>query len=181
MIRRRMPLMVILAIIVVGVIVDQITKALAVAYLEPGQPVSIISDFFQLQLHRNPGAAFSTGTSFTLVFAILALVVLVAVSIFVIPKVESMIWAITVGLGTAGVLGNFIDRLSQPPAPFGGYVIDFFAVKYFAVFNVADIFLTTSAFLIVIITLVVKVDFAGNKYKSSHADGKSAELAQKQE
>ena len=157
------PGMVMLGIFVVGVGFDQITKALAVAHLVPGEPVSILSDVFQLQIFRNPGAAFSTGTSMTVVFSALALAVLIAVSIWVIPKVRSYLWAVAVGMGMAGVAGNFIDRLVRAPGPFKGHVIDFFSVKYFAVFNVADILLTCSAILIVLNTLVFRVDLAGER------------------
>ena len=161
--RRTVSLVIILTIIVGGVAIDQATKALALARLTPGEPVRLVSDLLQLSLLRNPGAAFGTGTSLTIGFSILALVVLVAVSVFIIPKVRSKAWAVAVGLGTAGVAGNFIDRLFQPPGPFQGHVIDFFALKYFAVFNVADIFLTSAAILIIVIAVFLKLDFTGTR------------------
>lgn len=157
------PLILILAIIVLGITLDQFTKALALDRLTPGVPVPIVSDIFQLSLLRNPGAAFGTGTSLTLVFSILALLVVIAVAVFIIPKVHSRLWAVAVGLGMAGVTGNFIDRLIRPPKPFQGHVIDFFALKYFAVFNVADIFLTAAAILIVVIALFVRIDLSGSR------------------
>jgi len=152
---------IIVSIIVVGVVVDQIAKAIAVARLVPGRPVKLVSDIFELLLMRNPGAAFSTGTSLTAVFTVLAIVVLVGVSIWIVPKVRCRIWAVTIGLGMAGVLGNLVDRLVRTPGPFRGYVIDFFALKYFAVFNVADIMLTTAAVLIVVMALFKRIDFDG--------------------
>ncbi|MCL2482944.1 MAG: signal peptidase II [Propionibacteriaceae bacterium] len=155
------PLTWILSLVFVGVVVDQITKAMALARLVPGEPVSVISDYFQLDLLRNPGAAFSTGTGLTVVFSCLALVVLVGASVWVIPRVRCVPWAIAVGLGMAGVAGNFIDRMVRPPGPFRGYVVDFFSVKYFAVFNVADILLTTAALLILLFVLVFKLDITG--------------------
>jgi len=154
---------VMIAIIVAGIGLDQATKALAITDLAPNEPVHIISDYFQLQLLRNPGAAFSTGTSLTWVFSILALVVLVAVSIWVVPKVQSIFWAVTIGMGMAGVAGNFIDRLVRSPGPFMGHVIDFFAVKHFAVFNVADILLVCTAILIVLDAFVFRIDLKGTR------------------
>jgi len=151
----------IVGLIVVGVVTDQITKAIAVARLVPGVPIRLVADIFSLELLRNPGAAFSTGTGMTVGFTILALVVLVAVSSFVVPKVRSLAWAAAIGLGMAGVAGNFIDRLVRPPGPFRGYVVDFFSLKYFAVFNVADILLTTAAILIVVFALFVRIDLGG--------------------
>ena len=159
----RFCLAVISGIIAAGVAADQITKALALARLDPYQPVSVVSDLFELRLVRNPGAAFSTGTSVTPLFSALAVAVLVAVSIWVVPKVRCLSWAVVTGLGMAGIAGNFIDRLVRPPGFFRGYVIDFFSLKYFAVFNVADILLTTAAVLIVVLSVFVKLDLSGSR------------------
>ena len=163
--------LVMLAIIVAGVGIDQITKAVAIARLVPGEPVPVVSDIVSFQIFRNPGAAFSTGTSLTVVFSVLALAVLVAVSVWVVPKVRSMSWAVAVGMGMAGVAGNFIDRLVRAPGVFRGHVIDFIAVKHFAVFNVADMLLTCAAALIVLIVFVFKVDLSGERI--SYATGKT--------
>ncbi|MDR0488148.1 MAG: signal peptidase II [Propionibacteriaceae bacterium] len=163
-------MIIISVLIVVGVVIDQATKALALAKLTPGEPISIISDIFQLSLLRNPGAAFGTGASLTVGFAILAIVVLTLLTFFVVPKVRSMVWAIPIGLGMAGMTGNFVDRLIRPPGIFQGHVIDFFAVKYFAVFNVADIFLTVAAILVVALTLFYKTDFTGTKTDRADKD-----------
>jgi len=163
------PLALMLILIVGGVALDQITKALAIAWLVPGRPVPIVSDLLQFDLWRNPGAAFSTGAGLTVGFAVLALLVLIAVSVFVLPRVRCLVWAIAIGMGMAGVAGNFIDRLVRPPGPFRGYVIDFFSLKYFAIFNVADILLTAAAVLIVVIALWVRVDLSGEHPVREHA------------
>ena len=155
--------LVILGLVGVGVGVDQITKAWAVRSLGRGEIVALVSDIFKLQLYRNPGAAFSTGTSLTVVFAALAVIVLVAVSWWVVPRVHCLRWAIAVGLGMAGVAGNLVDRLVQPPGVMRGYVIDFFALKYFAVFNVADVLLTAAAIMIVVLALFIRLDFNGER------------------
>jgi len=164
--------MVMLGIIVAGIGLDQITKALAIARLAPGESIPILSDVLTLRLLRNPGAAFSTGTSLTVVFSILALVVLIAVSVWVIPRVRSKLWAVAVGMGMAGVAGNFIDRLVRSPGPFRGHVIDFFSLKHFAVFNVADILLTCAAILIVLNTLVFKIDLGGGHVSYSNHESR---------
>jgi len=171
--RSRAALIVMLGIIAVGVCLDQITKAVAIARLVPDEPVSVVSDIVQFQIFRNAGAAFSTGTSLTVAFSVLALAVLVAVSVWVMPKVRSLAWAIAVGMGMAGVAGNFIDRLVRSPGVFRGHVIDFISVKHFAVFNVADMLLTCSAALIVLIVFVIKVDLEGEPvtYHSAHKAG----------
>jgi signal peptidase II len=137
-----------------GLAVDQITKALAVHYLDPGVPVALLGDWFQLQLFRNPGAAFSLGERFTVVFAALAVLVLVAALWWAVRRVRRPWWAVLVGLGLAGVAGNLVDRLVRPPGVFQGHVIDFLFVRGFATFNVADICLTTTAGLLIVTVLL---------------------------
>ena len=148
-------------LIVVGVGVDQITKALAVARLVPGRPIQLVGDLFQFSLYRNPGASFSMGAGLTLLFTFLAVAVLVGTLAWVVPKVRCWTWAVAVGLGLAGVAGNLIDRLVRAPGPFRGHVVDFLALKHFAVFNVADVLLTSAAGLIVLLTVFFRRDFDG--------------------
>ncbi|MCL1906702.1 MAG: signal peptidase II [Propionibacteriaceae bacterium] len=155
---RRWSLMMIVGLTIAGVGLDQVTKALAVARLQPHQPVSLVGDILELALVRNPGAAFGTGTSLTLGFTILAMIVVVVVCLAIIPRVRSAMWAVIIGMGMAGVIGNLIDRLFQPPAVFRGHVIDFISLKHFAVFNVADIFLTCAAGLAIIVSWRTKSD-----------------------
>ena len=46
----------------VVILVDQVTKYLAVKHLEGQPPIEIIGRLVQLDFRRNPGAAFSIGT-----------------------------------------------------------------------------------------------------------------------
>ena len=55
------------AVALVAFLVDQVTKYLAVERLSDRPHVRVVGDLLQLTLARNPGAAFSTGTGFTLV------------------------------------------------------------------------------------------------------------------
>jgi len=157
-------------LILLGVGLDQLTKALAVAYLTPGRPVRLVGDLFQLSLYRNPGASFSMGSQLTVVFSSLAVVVLVGTLVWVVPKVRCWSWVVAVGLGLAGVAGNLGDRLFRQPGPFRGYVVDFLALKYFAVFNVADVLLTSAAVLIVVLSLFLKRDFNGRRVTRGEAE-----------
>ena len=56
-------------------VLDQITKYLAVRYLEGHPPVEVIGQWVRLYFLRNPGAAFSIGTAYTWVFAAIAIAV----------------------------------------------------------------------------------------------------------
>ncbi len=153
-----------------GAAVDQGTKLLALRFLTPGRPIPLVSDILQLFLLRNAGAAFSTGESLTIVFSLLALVALVVIIAFVVPRVRSRIWAVAVGLALAGVLGNFIDRLFRAPSFLRGHVIDFLSLKHFAVFNVADMMLTAAAVLVVVCALFLKLNLDGKVFADEKAD-----------
>ncbi|WP_284548185.1 signal peptidase II [Aestuariimicrobium sp. T2.26MG-19.2B] len=145
---------VLLAVIAVLLLVtDQITKQVALTHLDPRDPPEFLGGFFRLWLVFNPGAAFSLGTSSTLFFSILAMVVLALLVFVIAPRVRSVGMAVVVGLGIAGVGGNFIDRVVRDPSPFRGHVIDFLSFGTFPVFNVADMCLTSAAGLMILLSL----------------------------
>jgi signal peptidase II len=89
----------------------------------------------------------------TAVFAVLALVVVVLAIWWAARRVGRRSWAIVVGLGLAGALGNLIDRLVEPPGLLRGHVVDFIYLRHFATFNVADASLTTAAGLMILFVL----------------------------
>jgi len=137
-----------------GLALDQVTKAMAVAWLDPTNPPKILGGLVTFQLIRNPGAAFSMGENATVLFAGLAVVALVAVSVWLVPRVTARTWAVATGLLLAGVAGNLTDRLFRPPGVMRGHVVDFIQLPYFAIVNVADICLTSAAATMVIVSLV---------------------------
>lgn len=57
------------------------------------------------------------------------------------------------GLMLAGIAGNLTDRLFRAPGPLRGHVVDMFQFPHFAIFNVADVFITAAAGLIILIAL----------------------------
>ncbi len=129
-------------------VADQVTKLLAVDRLSE-RDRSLVGDLLTLHLVRNPGAAFSTGTEYTLVlscFAIAAALVVLWVS----RRVGSRVWAVALGLLLAGVLGNLTDRLLRAPGPLRGHVVDFLQLPNWPVFNLADIAINVAAGLILL-------------------------------
>lgn len=130
-------------------VVDLVTKTLAVARLEGREPVEVVGDFFQLTLVRNPGAAFSTGTSYTVVLTLIA-VTAVGVVLFLSRRLQSRLWAFGLGALLGGVLGNLTDRLFREPGFGRGHVIDMFQLPNWPVFNVADIFINVAAGVIIL-------------------------------
>lgn len=133
-----------------GVGVDQLTKSLAVAHLAPGDSRPLIGSLLQLHLTRNPGAAFSTGTSVTVLLSLVAIVAAFVVAWVLVAKARDLLWVLALGLLQAGILGNVIDRLLRSPSPLKGHVVDFLQLPHWPIFNVADCCITVAAVLIVI-------------------------------
>jgi signal peptidase II len=127
---------------------DQVTKALALRHLADGD-VELLGSWFVLHLVRNPGAAFSTGTEYTVVLSILAIVA-VCVVLFLSRRIGSPGWAVTMGLLLAGVAGNLTDRVVRDPSPLRGHVIDMLMLPNWPVFNVADICINVAAAMILV-------------------------------
>ncbi len=116
---------------------DVISKVIVVATLSPLQPVRLLGGFLQLTLLRNGGAAFSFGTSMTVVFSLIAVSV-IAFILRTSRRLRSVPWAITLGLLLGGATGNLTDRLLRSPGIFRGEVVDWIQVPHWPVFNLAD-------------------------------------------
>ena len=128
-----------------GIALDQATKALAVANLDPANPPRLFGGLLRLQLIRNPGAAFSLGSGATVAISMLAIVAALAMVLVVAPRITQRWHGLLAGMATAGIVGNLLDRLLRPPGVLRGHVVDFFQLPHFAIFNVADIFITGTA------------------------------------
>ncbi len=144
---------VLLAIAAVALLLDLGTKALVVAKMKPGEPISIIGDIVRLTLVRNPGAAFSMATGMTWLLTLIAAAVVIGV-IRIGRSLRSVGWAIGLGLVLGGAIGNLIDRLFRAPGPLQGHVVDFISVtRWWPVFNVADSSIVCGAILLVALTV----------------------------
>ncbi len=154
-----------IAIAVAGFAVDLGTKTLALANLDPQHPIPLLGGLVTLQLIRNPGAAFSMGEDFTVVLSGIALAALVAVAGWVVPRVRHVGWAVAFGLLLAGITGNLSDRLFREPGPFRGHVVDFIQLPYFAILNVADIFITAAAVMVIWLSMITQVSVGGVRLK----------------
>lgn len=137
------------------VIVDQLTKAWAVASMAPriaaGEgPIYLLGPLLRLTYTENSGAAFGFGAGYTWVFTIVAVVVGIVIVRFA-RTITSTAWALALGGLLGGLLGNLIDRLTRPPSPGMGSVVDFIGLPNFPIFNVADMSITFSAIAMVIL------------------------------
>lgn len=141
--------MLLFAIAAVALVVDIVTKIVVVDRLTGHQPVRVVGGLLRLTVARNPGAAFSTGTSYTLVISLVAIVATVIV-VRLAFRVRDRVWAWSLGLLLAGIVGNLVDRVFREPGVLRGHVVDFLQLPHWPVFNVADVCITLAAVLIVL-------------------------------
>ncbi len=130
--------------------IDFLTKNWAVKNLS-STPRKIIGSFLQLTLLRNPGAAFSLATGFTIIFTALS----IAVAIFIVksaPKITSTWWMVVAALVLGGVLGNLTDRIFREPGFLYGHVIDWIELPHWPIFNVADSSIFIAATMAILLT-----------------------------
>jgi signal peptidase II len=130
---------------------DFLTKNWAVTHLS-AQPKKILGSFLQLTLLRNPGAAFSMATGFTIVFTLLSLAVAIVVIRFA-RLITSTGWLVVAALVLGGVLGNLTDRAIRSPGFLYGHVIDWIQLPHWPVFNVADSSIVIAACIAFTLTL----------------------------
>jgi signal peptidase II len=133
----------------VGLVLDQVTKGLALSNLAGGRVVEVLGSVLEFRLVRNSGAAFSLGEGLTWIFTVLAICVVAAV-IWAARQIRSRRWALTLGLLLAGALGNLADRLFRAPGPGRGEVVDFIDYAGKFVGNVADIAIVAAMVLMVV-------------------------------
>ncbi|MGZ5405343.1 MAG: signal peptidase II [Nocardioides sp.] len=138
------------AVALTAYVVDLVTKHLAVSRLADGD-IPVAGEWFVLHLTRNPGAAFSTGTNYTVALSCLAVVAVTTVLWFS-RKIGDLGWAVGLGLLLGGVGGNLTDRLFREPGPMRGHVIDMFRLPNWPVFNIADMCIIAAAGLILLQT-----------------------------
>lgn len=120
------------------ILVDQVTKSLAVAKLEPNEPIMLVWTL-QLNIIRNSGASFSLGSNLTPYIASVA--ILASIGITYLALLESNRIALSFyGIVLGGVLGNVIDRIARTGDGFlGGKVVDFIDLQWWPIFNFADV------------------------------------------
>ena len=150
--KRTSPLLLLIAGAIL-VIFDQFTKYLAVSHLAGREARVLIPGILELRYLENNGAAFSMLQNQQWFFYILTAVFLIF-AIWLMRKIPQntsefnpLLWSLAILC--AGAVGNLIDRIMHR------YVIDFiyFSVINFPIFNVADIYVTVSVILLIILVL----------------------------
>lgn len=146
---RLVALLLALTVVVLGV--DQLTKQLVVSTFTVGEYHPVLGDALGLSLVLNSGAAFSLAEGSTWLFTIAAVVVTVAI-IRIARRLGSRGWAVALGALLGGALGNLMDRLFREPGFAVGHVVDFINYNGWFVGNVADIAIVLAAAGIVVLS-----------------------------
>jgi signal peptidase II len=118
-------------------IADVVSKIIVVATLSDHPPLRLLGGLLNLLVLRNSGAAFSIGTSMTIVFTAIALGV-IGFILYAARRLRSLPWAVMLGMLLGGATGNLTDRLLRSPGIFRGDVVDWIQLPHWPVFNVAD-------------------------------------------
>ena len=131
---------------------DLITKDFAATSLKGNDPYVLVKGVFEFRYLENHGAAFSMFQDKQLFLSIIAFIAVFFILFMLyrtpVKRHYRLLRICLIGIA-AGAAGNLIDRL------FLGYVRDFlyFVLIDFPIFNVADIYVTCSVFLLVILIL----------------------------
>jgi signal peptidase II len=130
---------------------DAVTKIIVVKELTNRPPIRLLGGFLKLTESRNPGAAFSLGTSLTLLYSAIAVTVIVVI-LRTSRHIRSLPWAITLGLLLGGATGNLSDRIFRSPGLFRGWVVDWIELPHWPVFNLADSAIVCGGILAVLLS-----------------------------
>ena len=145
--KRRRPHRRFIALAVLVVVSDQITKVILRSTLELGDK-EWLAEFFAFSHVANDGGAFGIFGGQNTVLAVSAVVAIGVVAIYYFfPPMDH--WLIRSGLALilGGAIGNLLDRIYQ------GHVTDFIDFIHFPAFNVADAAINVGVAAIVIALL----------------------------
>lgn len=133
----------VLIVVASVIILDQITKYLALKFLQLNTPLVLLKNFFNLTLVHNRGAAFGLFENQLLMFVASSILAIVIILFSLRNKKNTLIFKLSLSLILGGAIGNLIDRIRF------GFVIDFLDFRVWPVFNLADSFITVAAILLV--------------------------------
>jgi signal peptidase II len=175
--RPRTRLLLLLATVVFGA--DLASKLLVVATIDRGENVRLLGGALYLTHARNTGAAFSFAEGFTVVFSLIAAVVVVVI-VRTARRLFSTGWAVALGLVLGGALGNLVDRVFREPGFLRGGVVDFVSVfapdgQVYPIFNVADSAIVCGGVLGVLLALRgIEFDGSRSSGRGTAGDGGAA-------
>ena len=140
-------------IVVAAVVLDQASKEWALNKLESGRVIDVLPTV-EFDLAYNSGFSFSTGSGRgnLVAFLVITLCAFIAWQIWRESRpVRAFLYAVILG----GAIGNLFDRVFRADdGLLSGEVIDFIDVEWYAVFNLADVFVVCGCVAFVVHELI---------------------------
>ena len=162
------------AIIIVGIALDFISKQIAANNMVLHQSIPLWQDVLHITLVHNYGAAFGMMSGSRWIFITVSVAAIISFCYYlVITKSKRPMWLYSLAMMVAGGIGNMIDRIWL------GYVVDFidFTLIDFAVFNIADSFICVGAGLMML-DLVLDMIETGKEVKRENEEKARAKTAE---
>jgi len=139
-----------LAVAATVVVLDAITKALAVQFLTGRGTVSVLGGALRLQLYRNFAGPRNTFEGHPVLVSLMAVAAVAAIAVMA-TRVRTPAGALAVGLLLGGGLGNLVDRLLRAPGPLRGGVVDWLRPGWSSgSMNLADLAITAAILVILV-------------------------------
>ena len=142
-------------IIIVGLVLDLVTKWLFAEYFANGaSDIIVIANFFKFTFVKNTGAAYGMFGDSTLTLTIISVLFVVGFMIYdYFNHSNDIFYVLGISFIISGAIGNMVDRI------FLGYVRDFVNISLFNfVFNIADVLITFGVifFIIYLLMTIIK-------------------------
>ena len=127
--------------------IDQVSKSLVAALMEPGSSLTLIPHVIRITYTRNTGAAFGlfAGSGQIVFWSALVVVMLMLFWFYRSYQQTNVWWFVALGLLIGGAVGNLADRILR------GRVVDFFDLGWWPVFNVADLAIVTGVIMFIVV------------------------------
>ena len=131
--------------------IDLVSKQLIMHFMNLGQSIKLINNFFYLTYTQNNGAAWSILENKRILLLLITVFVLFLINKYINKENLSKLENFTYGMIIGGIIGNLFDRVVY------GKVTDFLDFKLFGydypVFNLADSFIVIGVILLIIMTI----------------------------
>ncbi len=174
--KKRTSYIIIATVIVVGVILDLVTKHIFANMFSNGrEDIIVIPNFFRFTYLENKGAAYGIFAGSTWGLSVVSILFIVGFFVFdYFYHANDWLYALGFGFIISGAIGNLIDRL------FLQYVRDFISIELFSfVFNLADLFITIGAIMFVVFLLIRTIKDAREKKTKEQNKEKTDEVDNK--
>lgn len=134
-------------VIAIFFIADRYFKALAIHYFSSGGSIGLIGKIFSFHFATNNYIAFSLplgGHLATIIIGLIIISLLYYIIRLIASKNSQINEILLLTIIVLGAISNILDRLQY------GYVIDYLSLRYFTVFNLADIMISIGCIILIL-------------------------------